>query len=84
MAAVIVSSGRKLSSVHSTNSGVFGARTLGFLAHELWGFWLTNSGICTAARTHTGLGHMTLDAGGKGTLGIGFTEKQAGRHKVKR
>jgi len=31
-----------------------------------------------------GLGHMTLDAGGKGTLGIRFTEKQAGRHKVKR
>jgi len=31
-----------------------------------------------------GLGHMTLDAGGKGTLGIGFTEKCVACYKTKR
>ena len=31
-----------------------------------------------------GLGHMTLDAGGKGTLGIRFTEKYVARYKTKR
>ncbi len=35
------------------------------------------------ATQYSGLGHMTLDAGGKGTFGIQFTEKYVARDKTK-
>jgi len=43
-----------------------------------------DSSISALWPLENGLGHMTLDAGGKGTFGIQFTEKYVARDKTKR